>query len=111
MTAINFLLSDTLTVTIKGHADYAEKGLDIVCAAISSRATTLAEFVAIMYDGGMLEEKPKIRLNDGDALIECKPTKEALHYITNIFTYDRMGFEIIANTYPEYVKLNESSLR
>ena len=111
MTAITFEKNDKLTLTIEGHADYAESGSDIVCSAVSILAYTLAEHLAVMYDGGLLEEKPLIQMNSGDMKIECKPTEEALHYITNTFSFVKLGFAIIANTYPENVTLNESSLR
>lgn len=111
MTAIDILKGDTLTITIRGHAEYAEKGSDIVCSAVSILAYTLAEHLAVMYDGGLLEKKPIVQMNDGDMKIECKPTEEALHYITNTYAFVGLGFAIIANTYPECVKINESSLR
>lgn len=111
MTAIDILKGDTLTITIKGHAEYAEKGSDIVCSAVSILAYTLAEHLAVMYEGGLLCDKPVIKMNSGDLKIECKPTKEALQNITNIFTFVELGFALIANTYPDNVKLNESSLR
>ena len=111
MTAITITKGDILTVEAKGHADYAEKGSDIVCSAVSILAYTLAEYLNTAYESGLLEEKPLIQLNSGDLRIECKPTKEALHYITNTFAFVRLGYAIIANTYPDNVKLNESSLR
>lgn len=111
MTAITFNISDTLSLEIKGHADYAAEGEDIVCSAVSILAYTLAEHIAILYEGGMLCDKPVIKMNSGDLKIECKPTKEALQNITNIFTFVELGFALIANTYPDNVKLNESSLR
>jgi uncharacterized protein YsxB (DUF464 family) len=111
MTAIDILKGDTLTITIKGHAEYAEKGSDIVCSAVSILAYTLAEHLAVMYEGGLLEEKPIVQMSDGNMKLECKPKKEALHYMTTTYAFVGLGFAIIANTYPECVKLNESSLR
>ncbi len=50
-------------VKIKGHADYADEGFDIVCASVSSIATTTVNAIirldseAIVYseDDGLLE--------------------------------------------------------
>lgn len=110
MTAINISKGDTLTVEAKGHAGHAEPGADIVCSAVSILAYTLAEHLSVCGDS-MFQEKPVIQLESGNLKIECKPTKEALQNITNIFTFVEIGFALIANTYPDNVKLNESSLR
>ena len=61
-----------ITLTVYGHACYAEIGTDIVCASASILTYTIAEIVQGMYEKGNLEEYPIIRLNGGDALIECK---------------------------------------
>lgn len=112
MTVVKITKGDTLSLEAKGHADYAEKGGDIVCSAVSILAYTLAEHLAVMYDGGYLREKPEIKLNAGDLKIECKPTNAALHYITSTFAFVELGAAIVANTYPDNVKvINESSLR
>lgn len=111
MTAINISRGDILTIEAKGHAGYSEKGADIVCSAISILAYSLAEYISAQYDAEMLKEEPVIVLNAGDLKIECKPTEEALQNITNIFAFAELGFALIANTYPDNVIINESSLR
>ena len=108
MTEIKFTHDDNskiLTLDINGHAGYADEGQDIVCSAISIFAYTLAEHIALLYDGGMLEDKPVIKLNPGEMQIKCKAKDETYHYIQNTFAFVRLGYAIIANTYPDNVKL------
>jgi len=44
-------------VLIKGHADYADAGKDIVCAAVSTMATTTINNIIILDESIDYEEK------------------------------------------------------
>ncbi|MDD5835898.1 MAG: ribosomal-processing cysteine protease Prp [bacterium] len=52
MIKVNCVVSNELieSVTIKGHADYASYGKDIVCAAVSSIVTTTVNDILTLDD-------------------------------------------------------------
>lgn len=85
---------------MKGHANYAEIGKDIVCAGVSSLVQNLAiglelatEDVNIMIDGGDFEMK----LDDNDI--------DKVYYLTEAF---RISLQLLQDSYPDYVKVIEN---
>lgn len=91
-----------ISLTIKGHAESGEYGHDLVCAACSQSAYTFATAVMNLKEYG---QEPKIALACGDAKIVFKPYKE--HKEMVLFALDNIaiGFKLLANSYPEKVKL------
>ena len=89
-----------------GHAGYAPIGNDIVCAAASILATTVAQIVKAMESHGDLEEEPIIKLVEGNAVVSCKVNNRAL-YAEALHTYfvAEVGYRLLAHSYPEYVSL------
>ena len=100
-----------IRLDITGHAEYAESGKDIVCSAISILAYTLAEHIAVVYEQGILRDKPTVKLEDGDVHIECKTDDPKVYsYLLGKYMFVMTGYDLIKLTYPEYVdiKINES---
>lgn len=89
-------------VTIEGHAHSGEAGHDLVCAATSALAYTLATNVAHMKKGGCLRAAP-IKLESGDAEIRCAPRRRFKATVTLIFDTICVGFESLARQYPENI--------
>ncbi len=74
-----------------GHADYAEKGEDIICSAVSAICQTvigtLTEFLKVGKDMSFTAEEGKIacRINDYDCLTDrVKISAEALMFSSYI---------------------------
>lgn len=88
-----------LSLRLEGHAGYAEVGKDIVCASASILAYTLASIVD-SFD----EIESSISLTSGDATIEC----ENNIFARNAFAYTKIGYALLENNYPQYVRLIES---
>lgn len=88
-------------LTMKGHAGYAEKGKDVVCASASMLCHALAQGLKEMRLG--LVNAPHINLTDGYAKITCMPKKEFLQNIDLIYWTVLNGFNLLAQSYPEYV--------
>ena len=88
------------TLTVKGHAQSAPKGNDLVCAAAS-----ILGFTAIACVRNNQERfKPRI-LQQGDTLrIECEPGRSFVtpcrRMLDTIFT----GYEVLASAYPNNVR-------
>ena len=89
-------------VFLRGHADSAEKGRDLVCAAVSILAYTLGAFVL-----GMKEAKAAecvcVDLLSGDTAISCTPCKDEEDDVTTGFDAICRGFALLAENYPRSV--------
>lgn len=90
-------------VVIEGHAKSGEAGHDLVCAATSALAYTLATNVAHMKKGGCLRIAPQIKLESGDAEIRCAPRRRFKATATLIFDTICVGFEMLAQQYPQNI--------
>lgn len=90
------------SVKITGHAYSAEPGRDLVCAAVSTLALTLADAVEIV--GGISEKKLFLKIESGH--FELKVRDCDLNDVLDIiFRTFRVGIEGIERTYAKYVKL------
>lgn len=89
-------------VTLEGHAQSGEHGHDLVCAAVSTLAYTLANAVENMYASNQLKEKQCL-LGEGDAVIACRPLTRYVSVVTLAFDLFCSGFEMLAQNYPENI--------
>lgn len=95
--------SDGIThnVEMKGHACYSDKGDDIVCAAVSGILYALL---------GWLENNPEdvnaidMDIKSGNAYIFCSGGEKT----SAAFQMAIIGWEQIANEYPDHVVINQS---
>ncbi|MDN5279209.1 MAG: uncharacterized protein PWR01_3174 [Clostridiales bacterium] len=103
MIVVEFSTPDESSVRIKvsGHSGSAEKGQDVVCAAVSVLVQTLA--------GGLnnsLGAAVTGRLEPGDSDLVIRVDnndRKALKLVCEVFRY---GFQKIFESYPEHLKLN-----
>jgi len=93
-------------VTVKGHAKSDEPGKDIVCAAASMLATTLADNVYALYDSGAIREFG-VRLDAGDAEIMCVPMAGYRNMIRIVYEALTLGFAHLAQDEPDYVTFSK----
>ena len=90
-------------LTVKGHAQYAVHGKDIICSAVSILVFTLAQSVAELNEKKLLDEQT-IRLDDGDVEISCKGQFNRCYNL--LFDQICTGLEILETMYPDNVKLS-----
>ena len=90
-------------LTVKGHAMTAPKGEDLVCAAASILARTLAANAAQFNSEGMLKSC-HIRLDDGDAEITAEPRNRYRAAVQMALEAVIVGFEILAQGAPGVVE-------
>jgi uncharacterized protein YsxB (DUF464 family) len=90
------------SLNVNGHAGSGEKGHDLVCAAASILACTLASLVNSM-DEGVQVHSASVELTDGGALISCEPTEDHFHSVRLMFDTICAGFDILAQEYPDNV--------
>ena len=89
-------------VTVEGHAGAGPEGHDLVCAAVSAIALTLAGNVSYMESQeavyGVIT-----KLNEGYAEIQCSPYRRYRDSVEQIFRAVCVGFELLATKYPENI--------
>ena len=98
--------SGSITLKLSGHAGQAEHGKDIVCAAASILAYTVAQTLQFMYEQGDLQKKPHIKLAEGDTIIVAKPKPETYAEALHTFFVAQVGYHLLAHNYPQYVTLS-----
>ena len=84
------------TLTVEGHANYAENGKDIVCSAISALTDTLIKTA--------LREPINLKEKDGYKQIKYSVKSKYEQNISIVLFTILNGYEGVANTYPDYVK-------
>ena len=97
----------TLILAVKGHSEQAVSGQDIVCAAASILAYMVAQMVKTMREDGKLKKAPTVRMDSGDAVITCKPTKQFFGEALHTYRVAQTGYELLAHTYGEYVRVTK----
>lgn len=84
-------------ITIKGHANYAERGKDIVCAAVSALTQTFIESVEQWTD-----DKLNSVISTGNVVIRYTDLSEQGQLLRRSFF---VGLQMIADEYPQNVKI------
>ena len=95
---------NSLGFSCSGHAEYAEKGADIICAGIS--ALTMSAVLALEQ---LTKLKLHIKENAIKGLLECNwsiiPAEmERANLVVQVMI---IGLQDIATQYPEYLKVSE----
>ncbi|MDK2824391.1 MAG: uncharacterized protein PWQ67_161 [Clostridia bacterium] len=89
---------------VSGHAEYAEIGKDIVCAAVSILATTTVNSLE-----EQLSIKPQYNVNEADGHLQCyfssQLTGVDLEKAQVILKTMEIGFISIEQEYSKYFKL------
>lgn len=93
-------------VTMAGHADSAEYGHDLICAAASILAYTLAENASQMVDNGQAEDAI-LHLKSGDTVIQLITLPQFSQVATMIFDAVVCGFQLLAEQYPDHVMFTQ----
>ena len=97
---ITVQLSGT-ALTVRGHAGFSRYGSDIVCAAASMLAFTLA---AAMEEAG-LQRTPEIESACGSFRIAVRPREGERARVEAVFAAIGAGYRLLAARYPEYVRV------
>lgn len=96
----------SIHMKVKGHADTAPKGADLVCASATMLVYTVAQAMMFMYEQGQLEEKPRIKIREGKAIVVAKPREDFYAEVLHTFWVAQCGAHTLASNYPEAVSLN-----
>ena len=89
-------------LTVKGHANSAPRGEDLICCAASAYMYALQYNVEFLYDKGWMTDI-YVRMDPGDTEIRCNPIEDKSHMTTMLFNWMSMGFFILEADHPDYV--------
>ena len=89
-------------LTMEGHAQSGEPGHDLVCAAASMLAYTLAANVKALEKTGQATDMIA-DLREGKAEVSCKAHYRMKAIVTMIFDAVCMGFSLLARDEAEYI--------
>lgn len=98
-----------LSLRVEGHAGFAPIGEDMICASATILAYTVAQFVKLAMERGDLVSSPEINLEKGYAFVSCEPTEEAAYETQNMYAFAKLGYQLLAHNYPQYVRLEAST--
>ncbi|PKL48917.1 MAG: hypothetical protein CVV42_07950 [Candidatus Riflebacteria bacterium HGW-Riflebacteria-2] len=102
MILVDFTEDDKgVRLRVSGHSSQADKGKDIVCAAVSALIQTFA--------GGVENELKAVlegNLEAGNCDLRVNVTENRHQEMTAVYNVFKFGFRKIAESYPEQVKLN-----
>ena len=96
----------SIHMKVKGHAETAPKGADLVCASATMLVYTVGQAMIFMYEQGQLEEKPRISIREGKAIVVAKPKEDYYAEVLHTFWVAQCGAHTLAYNYPEAVSLN-----
>ena len=94
---------DKLWLSMYGHAEGGAYGHDLICAAATTLAYTLAQVVTNMDERGELKEAPGIHITQGVAQISFRPRDPERGRITMDVLQAGMG--CLAHNYPQNIAL------
>jgi uncharacterized protein YsxB (DUF464 family) len=89
-------------VTVSGHAGSGPEGHDLVCAAVSSLALTLAANVSYMEAQDAVHGVIT-KLEEGNAEIQCTSYRRYKDSVEQIYRSICVGFELLATKYPDNI--------
>lgn len=91
---------DDYRITIKGHANYAPLGQDIVCASVSTLVQVLIKCIE-----DMTEDKIEYSIRPGMVDIKFGNLSEKAQLLVSSFF---IGAQMIADQYPNNVRLDQA---
>lgn len=107
MVKVFFSLSpERLALAMQGHASYGAHGEDVVCAACSILATTLAQMVVNGAQNGAFYAPPTVHLERGAAFISCAPRADAHAELLHDYYMAQVGFSLLQREYPQCIELS-----
>ena len=92
-----FISREETGISIRGHANYAERGKDIVCAAVSALVQTMIQSIE-----ELTADKIQYSMQPGTVDIKFGNLSEQAQLLVDSFF---VGLRLIADEYPENVAI------
>ena len=97
---INIEIINNKTIKVKGHANYAEYGADIVCASVSTAVYMSINQIEVFDKQKCINTK----IMEGNACIEVVCEDEIVSKVISNLIFTLRDLEL---QYPKYIKINE----
>jgi len=91
-----------LDITVKGHANSAPMGEDLICGSVSTLAVTLGESLKDAKRQDMIEDLT-LEFNEGDAHIKAVPKNGYERDVMIMFSTILNGFDALSHAFGEFV--------
>lgn len=96
-----------LRLEVKGHANSAPIGEDLVCASASILTYTLDQIVLVAEKEGKLASKPVVKIDNGDAVVACRcKGDDAYTELIHAFYVVQIGYYLLQHNFPEYITVS-----
>ena len=95
----------TIRILLRGHANAGPRGKDLVCAGVSTLALTAANVAGLLHRAGLLWCRPRITLRPGYAEILATPKVDHEAEVLMAFWTVQAGLHVLAENYPQYIRL------
>ncbi|CEH33123.1 ribosomal-processing cysteine protease Prp [Romboutsia lituseburensis] len=102
MIKVKYYYNDDFSIKgfcLKGHADYAEIGYDIVCSAVTSNA------IAVINSLDKLQKVEFDKVTGQEGHIECIVKDEFLNDAKLLLDHFQLAIEGIKREYPKNIKI------
>ena len=97
---INIEIIKSKTIKVKGHAEYAEYGSDIVCASVSTAVYMSINQIELFDKSDCINTT----ILEGNACIEVVCEDEIVKKVISNLIFTLRDLEL---QYPKYIKINE----
>ena len=97
---INIEIINNKTIKVKGHANYAEYGADIVCASVSTAVYMSINQIEVFDKSECINTK----IAEGNACVEVVCEDEIVSKVISNLIFTLRDLEL---QYPKYIKINE----
>ena len=97
---INIEIINNKTIKVKGHANYAEYGSDIVCASVSTAVYMSINQIEVFDKINCINTK----IAEGNACIEVVCEDDIVNKVISNLIFTLRDLEL---QYPKYIKINE----
>lgn len=96
-----------VVLEVRGHAEFAPQGEDIICAGASILAVTAGSMAKNLFWEDMLKRKPQVILRPGYCLVAASIREGFEAEVLMSFWTMQVGFHELEKLYPDYVELEE----
>ena len=93
---------EALCLSVKGHAGAAPAGEDLVCAAASILAWTLADTVT---ETAEFYGHVRVREHGAEITVRAAPEEDCEERCRAVFETVARGFSLLAEKHPEYIRM------
>lgn len=98
-------------LVVTGHAEYAEHGSDIVCAAVSSQVISVENSLVQLLNIDVITEVDEIEGGYLKMIIPPNASKAVMQEAQLLLKHLKLALSTIAKSYPKFVTIRTKKLK